>query len=143
MRGTPILWLCHLTAGGVGPAFPYSCLWASSSYHRWDSKGNVSHTHTTTWQMRDRVRSVQTWLRTGFRQQTRPETFIWPSVVAQVSNINTDPGCDRTTDADLSSRDSMRPDVAEASGSSIGCSDQFGLQQPHHPRTSTWSQVAS
>lgn len=59
--------------------------------------------------------------------QTR-DVSAWPLGVAQASNINIDPGCDRTTDAGISSRDTMSPDVATASDGSTGHSDHFGPQ---------------
>lgn len=74
--------------------------------------------------------------------QTR-DVSAWPLGVAQASNINTVPGCDRTTDAGMSSRGTMSPDVATASDGSTGHSDHFGPQQYHRPQTSTWPQMAT
>lgn len=145
MEGTSLLWLCLLTVRGVGPAFSYSCFWASSSCHMWDSKckGLVSHTDTTACQMRGGA-SLCTVL--GHQPQAAAQTrdiSAWPLGVAQASNIDIDPGCDRTTNADMSPRGTMSPNVATASDGRQHRPLRSGWTPTVPPQTSTRPQMAT
>lgn len=67
----------------------------------------------------------------GFRWQYIPETSAWPSEVIWATDINTGPGCSRTTDPDM------------GPGRSINYRHQHGLRWLHRPLTSTLSLEAA
>lgn len=155
MEGTSLPWLCLLTVSGVGPAFSYSCFWASSSCPMGDSKCRVAclphRQHCMSdegWNPAQHSSRASTWPQAAV--QTR-DISAWPLGVAQASK-STQTLCDRTTDADASPRGTMSWDVATASSVQhrplrSDCSTVFrhphGLRWQPRPFTSRWPLVAA
>lgn len=78
-----------------------------------------------------------------FRRQPRPGTFAWPLMVTWTSDINTEPGFDRTISPDMAPGGSMGLHVPMTSGRSAGHSDQYAPQWQHGAQTSTWSHMVA
>uniref|UniRef100_A0A8C6N281 Sperm microtubule inner protein 2 n=2 Tax=Mus TaxID=862507 RepID=A0A8C6N281_MUSSI len=105
--------------------------------------------------------------RYGPQRLRRPLTSIWPPAIARPKNINmdsssslehghphglqlltspkdinTDSGCNRTTDPDMALSSSMSPDTNMISGGGRGYTEWHGHLKLRSPQTPMWPQVA-